>query len=548
MRVLLFVVSLCLFGSLVNAAPEVTWTQEEYDPAPKIDRASKAADLIMPLPCGGAMAFMRVDTPARADDPLDDYRFRMGAPDKRRALYQYTRNAYIRGAFANKKTNTTYYYFGRYEVTRSQFDAVMAWADDRDCPERNEQTGRLPVVKISWFDAHQFAARFSEWSRGQTPDLMPKSDKVMGFYRLPGEAEWEFAARGGLAAKDTAAFNARQFEMSGKLQEYSWFAGRRSAGKNIKPIGVLKPNPLGLYDIYGNAEEYVTELFTMNRRGRNHGQLGGFITRGGSFRAKPSEISSATRNEYSFYSKGRASPNVSDNIGLRLILSNIVLNSRQVVFRAEDAWEQELNPDDQTDPRGLLTRMISDEAELAKRASLESVQSALINTLRDNEEATALALQRAVFLGANILRAMTDLRKRKAKVKRRIVMSEDSLDLFRGYLAEAKKNAASQPELETYQQTIDDELRTAAAARIQRDKYGHDLEVDGTNYVATLNAVYISSTLESLRREADILMAEMNRTNQLEMVKPIQGFVRLVEAYRLNPAMTRDNILAFKAR
>ena len=545
MRLLLALGLAALSSSQAAADVKITWELEEYDAGPALDSSVPRADLVLPIPCGGAMALMRIDTEARADNPLDDQRFRMGAPDIARAPYQYTRNAYIRGAFPDKDANTTHYFLGRYEVTVSQYEAVTAWAQGKDCPTRDQDTGDYPATNISWFDTQNFMASLSEWSRENLPDLMPKTEGKMGFYRLPSEAEWEFAARGGRAAGDTAAFNARRFPMDGKLKDYTWHDGHTSSGGKLQYFGGLKPNPLGLYDIYGNAEEIVFELFTLNNGGRRHGQFGGFVARGGSFKSKPSEIGSATRSEYPFYQIGLAAPVRFDKIGMRVALANFVLSSDRVIVAVEDAWEQELDPADKDDPRALISRMVEEEVELSKRSELESVQSALVNALREGEEATALAMQRAVFGGATILRAMENLRARAKSAQQRVTWAENEGLQLQKDLDEARKASSSEAVLQTYKDIIEDTSNTLIAAQRRLSDINRDLEIDGTNYVATLEAVYVSSTQETLRREADLLLAEMDRTDQLAMVKPIDGFVALVEAYRENPSMTRAEILAF---
>ncbi len=577
MRLFLALGCALLLQSQALAAPEITWSQADYDPAPLVDRSLEPADLIVPLPCGGAIALMRIDTEARADDPLDDQRFRMGSPDIARAPYQYIRHGYIRGAFPDETHNTTHYYLGRYEVTQAQFEAVTAWAEDRACPELDPDTSGMPANDFSWFDAQVFASRLSEWARREVPDLMPRGEGDMGFFRLPSEAEWEFAARGGTVV-DKATFNAPRFPMDKPIRYYAWHEGSNSARGEIQWIGQQLPNPLGLHDIYGNAEEMVFEMFTLNRGGRPHGQFGGFVTRGGSFRSKPREMSSAARTEYPFYLVGEAAPVVFPKIGMRVALGNFVLSSNSVMDAVEDSWDSQLNPADKEDPRALLKEMIDEEVDISRKADLENLQSdqeamrtdleglqenietlrtdrerlrsdleslqgALINSMRESEEATALALQRAIFSGGTLLMAMTELNvRRDALLDGREEMIA-AIDAEKQILEQRIQEGAGEGELTIIRDGIADTEVFLQGNDRRLAKFEREIDIYETHFVATVDAVYESSTPETLQRETDILLGEQDRIDHLELVLPIKRFSEVVSAYRANPTIGRPELL-----
>jgi len=126
-------------------------------------------------------------------------------------------------------TLTKGFYIGVYEVTQRQYEAVMG---------KNPSTTKgdhHPVQWINWFDARKFCKKLSE-----------RTGKK---YRLPTEAEWEYAARAGT---DTPWFFG---EGSKDLGFYAWYKG--NAQNVIHPVGKKKPNPWGLYDIYGNVSEWT---------------------------------------------------------------------------------------------------------------------------------------------------------------------------------------------------------------------------------------------------------------------------------------------------
>jgi eukaryotic-like serine/threonine-protein kinase len=138
------------------------------------------------------------------------------------------------------------FYMGKYEVTQAQWYAVM-----RSTPwyftyhKVGTNTEQHPVEQVSWQDAQRFIVRLNE------------IEKDNGYtYRLPTEAEWEYAARGGT---QTEYFFGNSVE---KLEEYAWSSG--NSDQKTHPVGQLKPNPFGLYDILGNVWEWCEDSWHGN--------------------------------------------------------------------------------------------------------------------------------------------------------------------------------------------------------------------------------------------------------------------------------------------
>jgi len=231
--------ALALGVGLATAAVEVepgSWPERLYNPAPAED------DLTLPLPCGGAMVFRPVEIPS--DNLLDDRPVELGQTDAQRGYKEGRRLSHLAGSFTDPQSATRRYYIAKYETTRDQYAAVTAGS----CPKPS-MAGRLPVTDVSWFDAVDYARRYTEWLLANAPNALPKEDQEPGFLRLPTEEEWEFAARGGLKV-DEADFLAPVFPMpEGDLALYAWFESTRSAEGKLQPVGLLKPNPLGLHDI-----------------------------------------------------------------------------------------------------------------------------------------------------------------------------------------------------------------------------------------------------------------------------------------------------------
>jgi formylglycine-generating enzyme required for sulfatase activity len=169
-------------------------------------------------------------------------------------------------------TITKPFYMGKYEVTQEQWESVMG-------NNPSEAKGaKLPVTDVSWEDCQDFIKKLNA--------------KTNGGYRLPTEAEWEYACRAGT----TTAYS-----FGDSLSKSDANYGDRTAG-SIKPVGTYKPNAFGLYDMHGNVMEWCNDWFdsflqkdgeVTDRKGPATGDTR--VLRGGSFIVNASGASSFTR-------------------------------------------------------------------------------------------------------------------------------------------------------------------------------------------------------------------------------------------------------------
>ena len=127
------------------------------------------------------------------------------------------------------------FYLGKYPVTQAQYEAVT-----NTNPSKSTRAPDCPVDNIGDKDALGFCSKLAE--------------TIGRDFRLPTEAEWEYAARANQG-------NVKWFfgDDPSTLHEYAWFKNN-SAGRS-HPVGQLKPNPFGLYDIYGNVYERVSDRY-----------------------------------------------------------------------------------------------------------------------------------------------------------------------------------------------------------------------------------------------------------------------------------------------
>jgi len=151
---------------------------------------------------------------------------------------------------------------GRYPVTQEEWKALMG-----DEPAHFHGQANLPVESISWVEARQFIDKLNSL--------------VFGGYRLPTESEWEYAARGGRLSKGY------KYSGGNVVDEVGWI--HRNSDRSTHPVGLKKPNELGLYDMSGNVmewcQDYWSGYYPIHRRTNPCGPKSGDwrVARGGCF-------------------------------------------------------------------------------------------------------------------------------------------------------------------------------------------------------------------------------------------------------------------------
>ena len=144
-------------------------------------------------------------------------------------------NVYSQGNI--EMVNVTDFAIGKYEVTHTQWQAVMGGnlSAHMGCSE-------CPVENVSWDNIQEFLQKLNQETGKK--------------YRLPTQSEWEFAARGGNLSHNY------KYSGSSDIDSVAW--SKNNSDNKTHPVGQKKPNELGIYDMSGNVSEWCSDFFNGN--------------------------------------------------------------------------------------------------------------------------------------------------------------------------------------------------------------------------------------------------------------------------------------------
>ncbi|TDU26879.1 formylglycine-generating enzyme required for sulfatase activity [Panacagrimonas perspica] len=208
---------------------------------------------------------------------------------------------------------------GKYELTFDEWDAcVRARGCVKTPDDKNWGRGRRPVINITWVDAQQYV----HWLSRKTGEK----------YRLPSEAEWEYAARAGAEGRyswgegaEWACEYGNVLDVTGgeTFPNWTWRATCDDKFATTAPVGSFRGNPYGLYDMNGNVWEWVQDCWHNDYNGAptdgsawtSGGECGKRVNRGGGWGNHPRSMRSASRDADS-------GEGFSNAIGFRVVREN----------------------------------------------------------------------------------------------------------------------------------------------------------------------------------------------------------------------------------
>ena len=188
-------------------------------------------------------------------------------------------------------TLTNDYYMGKYEVTQALWQVVMG-----SNPSKFKGDD-LPIDQVSWNDCQEFISKLNSMTGRM--------------FRLPSEAEWEYAARGGKKSRGY------QYSGSSNISDVAWYC--ENSAEKTHPVGTKQANELGLYDMTGNVWEWCQDWYgsyVSSSQTNPTGAVSGWcrVIRDGSCYGFARNCRSSIRGY-------DAPDNRNDSLGLRLVLS-----------------------------------------------------------------------------------------------------------------------------------------------------------------------------------------------------------------------------------
>ncbi len=216
---------------------------------------------------------------------------------------------------AHKVVLTGSFYMSKYEITYDQYDSFCDETKRYKKPDKGWGRGKRPAIYVSLYDAIAFCNWLSR-KNGLVPCYFKQNNKwTCNFnadgFRLPTEAEWEYAAKGGAKSRGYV------YSGSNDPGEAAWY--RDNSNGMTHPVGEKKPNELGLFDMSGNAAEWCWDGFEgdfykkspeADPVAKSYWMT---VKRGGSWKGSALSLTNTFRNsDYPL-------PDIADEIGFRVV-------------------------------------------------------------------------------------------------------------------------------------------------------------------------------------------------------------------------------------
>lgn len=485
MRSIIKYLACCLVLAFAISAQVMAAEKDPHNPVPMED------DLIITGPENTSFVFRPVRVKS-GSNPFSGVSFRMGetsgandqcdagkdSENEEASFKAWPTEVVVGGSFPDESSDGKVigwvYYLGKYEVTEEQYHAVLNAANGPDAKSKAKPKPGIPVTRVSWYEAQHFLDALNSWLYKNAMDELPTSGPMPAFVRLPTEAEWEYAARGGGEVAVTVFNDTHPY--GEKPDQYEWFSGTGPSDK-IHPIGRLKPNPLGLFDMLGNVNELTASMYQVEYY---QGRVGGFVTRGGHFRTSEENLKVSIREEQPFYlgtaAKGMR-PNKKETMGFRLLLAAPIMTDSATIAKMSKAWESWIKSSEHgMTPAGTAAKPASVQEAGSVRQAVGIVQ----DLRADAKNSQNKELQRKLAEVEERLRKASDTRRKADQDSSRIwvrLADTTALSLLRNF----KRLEIAEEQLKEAREADDQDYASKLQKRINERK--RNIE-DGLNSYA----------------------------------------------------------------
>jgi hypothetical protein len=203
--------------------------------------------------------------------------------------------------------------------------------------------------------------------------------------------------------------------MTGPITDHAWAQDQQICQGRPQATGLLAANPLGLFDMLGNVEELVLEPYRVNRAGRQHGQVGGFVARGGSCLLNAAQLRSALRIEYPYFDASQGEATRLPLTGFRLVIAAPVATGAERIAELKEDWQAAVagraEMAEGGDPLAVVDAVAQELTDLAAREQLAEALLALRSEASRQNETEARALRSLILAGTALAKSYHDLQK-----------------------------------------------------------------------------------------------------------------------------------------